>query len=246
MIWIKFAAAFLLPPGSILLLGGIGMVLLKPMPRLGRGLVIAALVLGYALSLPVVGDSLKMALEFEQRPPAARADAGAIVALGAGAYPGAPEYRGAGIEPGTLERLRYAARLHRETGAPILVTGGDPLGLGVAEADAMKSALTSDFGVEVAWTESRSRNTLENARQSAELLKGAGIASVYLVTHASHMPRARRAFEQAGLGVVPAPTGFTTRRRPGALAWVPDAGALRDSSTALYEMLGLAWYRLIS
>lgn len=246
MTWIKFWTALALPPGVFLLLGGIGIALIRPAPSLGRGLVGMALALGYALSLPVVGDSLKMALEGDPHPPPAGAVAGAIVVLGAGAYPGAPEYGGAGLEAPTLERLRYAARLQRETGVPVLASGGDPLGLGVSEAQAMNDALSRDFGVEVKWTEPNSRNTLENARLSAGILASAGITRVYLVTHASHMPRARRAFEQAGLAVVPAPTGFTTRRRPGLLAWLPDAGALRNSSAALHEMLGLAWYRLIS
>ena len=110
----------------------------------------------------------------------------------------------------------------------------------------MRDALDRDFGVEVKWTEPLSRNTLENAGLSAGILRGAGVGAVYLVTHAWHMPRARGAFEQAGLAVVPAPTAFTTRRKPGVLAWVPDARALRDSSAALHEMLGRAWYRLIS
>ena len=130
MTWIKLGSAFLLPPGVFLLLGGIGLALLRPAPRLGKWLLAAALALGTALSLPVVGDGLKMALESEVRPLPPGTQAGAIVVLGAGAFPGAPEFQGPGIEPGTLERLRYAARLHRETGAPILVSGGDPLGLG--------------------------------------------------------------------------------------------------------------------
>ena len=65
MTWIKLGSAFLLPPGVFLLLGGIGLALLRPAPRLGKWLLAAALALGTALSLPVVGDGLKMALESE-------------------------------------------------------------------------------------------------------------------------------------------------------------------------------------
>ena len=45
-------------------------------------------------------------------------------------------------------------------------------------------------------------------------------------------------FEQAGLGVVPAPAAMWTLRDPGILRWVPNADALVRSQRALYEVLG--------
>jgi uncharacterized SAM-binding protein YcdF (DUF218 family) len=140
--------------------------------------------------------------------------------------------------------LRYAARLHRATGKPIIVTGGSPEGAPRSEAAHMAAALKEDFGVPVKWIEDRSRTTLENARYSRAVLNHAGIRTVYVVTHAWHMPRAILAFESSGFAVIPAATGYATRFRRTALDFVPDARALADSSKWFHEIIGIAWYRI--
>ena len=55
----------------------------------------------------------------------------------------------------------------RQTGLPILATGGSVMGNTVPEAVLMKEALELEYGVKVRWVEDRSRNTLENALYSA-------------------------------------------------------------------------------
>jgi len=152
--------------------------------------------------------------------------ADAIVVLGGGTYFNAPEYGGIDtVGDGSLLRLRYAARLQRETGKPILVTGGKPLGNASSEAQQMKAVLEKEFNVPVQWAEDASDNTLENARYSYQLLQKTGIKRIYLVTHAWHMPRSAMAFQAAGFEVIPAPTAFTTRFRTDLLSFVPDAKA---------------------
>jgi len=243
-------AEWLRPPGIVLLALIAGLLLARRRPRTGRGLLIGAGAALYALSLPAVGVGLMHLAE--SRYPALsaqdiRADAaGAIVVLGAGRYADAPEYGGDTPSRYTLERLRYAVRLHRLTGLPLLVSGGRPYGAARAEARLMRQTLRSDFQVRVRWVDAESDTTWQNARDSAALLQAAGIHRIYLVTHAAHMPRAVRAFEQTGLQVIPAPTGFTTEQRhyPLLLELAPDAEALRESSTAVREALGRLWYRL--
>ena len=63
----------------------------------------------------------------------------------------------------------------------------------------------------------------------------------FRVTSASHMRRAVRHFERAGLEPIPAPTGFKTgSERVRTLAyWVPSAGNLRKTERAVHETLGL-------
>ena len=56
----------------------------------------------------------------ERTPPVTREalqgfDPEAIVVLGGGRRAHAPEYEGETVSPATLERMRYGARLHRET-----------------------------------------------------------------------------------------------------------------------------------
>jgi uncharacterized SAM-binding protein YcdF (DUF218 family) len=237
-------ASALLPPGLLLFIGFVGLLLLAKRPRIGVCLCAVALTALYALSTRYVAIALLQSLEPAPGDPAAAGGAGAIVVLGAGVYFNAPEFGGDTVNAAALERLRYAARLHRATRAPILVSGGSPEGAGTGEARHMKRVLEEDFRVPVTWVEDASRTTIENARYSRAILGAAGIRTVYLVTHAWHMPRARLAFEDAGFTVIPAATGYSTRFRLTTLDFVPDARALRDSALYFHEMLGYGWYRL--
>jgi uncharacterized SAM-binding protein YcdF (DUF218 family) len=62
-----------------------------------------------------------------------------------------------------------------------------------------------------------------------------------LVTSASHVRRAVRHFERAGLEPIPAPTGFKTgSEQVRTLAYgLPSAGNLRKTERAVHETLGL-------
>jgi uncharacterized SAM-binding protein YcdF (DUF218 family) len=245
----------ILPPANLFLLILIGLAMLRCWPRAGRivaGTGLAAL----ALLSTTAGASLFVRpLESMTAPLRApeRAGAQAIVVLAAGRLQQAPEYGGYDI-PDTLAlaRLRYAAHLQRRTGLPVLVSGGIGAGAGDAGtqwpgsalADAMAAALREDFGVPVRWIEPRSRDTFENATYSAAMLRKDGVRRVLLVTDAMHMPRARAAFEHAGLEVVSAPTLFFGAQARSLSAFVPSAEGMRRSWYALYELIGIAWYRL--
>ena len=239
----NFISAFLLPPLNLLVLSVVGTLLLGRRPRLGRGLIALSLTLLYALSTPVCADRLLGLLERHAGPAKLGQNAGAIVVLGGGTYSNAPEYGGDTVSILALERLRYGARLYRETGKPLLVTGGSPEG-GAAEGALMKNTLEQDFRVPVRWTETASLNTRENAIFSARMLKQSGINTIYLVTQAWHMPRARREFERAGLRVIPAGTGFTTHKELGTMDFLPRAKDLLKSYYAIHEGIGWVWYSL--
>lgn len=243
-----------LPPANLFLLILVGVLLWRRWPRLGRslaGIGVAALAF---LSTPGGANLFVVPLERMTAPLQVpeRAGAQAIVVLAAGRLRAAPEYGGRDIPDYTaLARLRYAAHLQRRTGLPILVSGGFA-GKPIAGdryyslADAMATALQEDFGVPVAWVERRSRDTGENASYSAALLRVGGIRRVLLVTDAMHMPRARAAFARAGLDAVGAPTMFFGGRAAGYQAWVPSAEGLRRSWYAIYELVGILWYRMKS
>jgi uncharacterized SAM-binding protein YcdF (DUF218 family) len=59
------------------------------------------------------------------------------------------------------------------------------------------------------------------------------------VTHAWHMPRSLKHFEQAGFEVVAAPTGFVLPRSRPLLEWLPSAQGLLASQWTLREWLAL-------
>lgn len=238
-------AAFLLPPLNLLLLGTAGVLLWHKRPTLARWLVTTSFALLWLLSTPYVAGSLLQQLEGAPaalNPKVQSADA--IVVLGGGSYFNAPEYGADTVGEDTLVRLRYAAKLQRETGKPMLVTGGKPQGNDLSEAQQMKAALENEFNVPVKWTEDDSGNTFENARLSYQKLSPFGIKRIYLVTHAWHMPRSVKAFQSAGFEVVPAPTAFTIFYQTDLLDFLPSAAALQGSEHFMHEIIGLLWYRL--
>lgn len=242
----NFIAAFLLPPLSLLLLLALGIILLYRRHKLANKLILAAFCLLWIASTPYFAEGALHLLETQTTPlDISHQDADAIVILGGGTYFHAPEYAGQDtIGDGTLLRLRYGAKLQRETGKPVLVTGGKPLGNSISEAQQMRIALEQDFRVPVHWTEDESNNTFENARNSFRLLQQANIRKIYLVTHAWHMPRSAGIFRRAGFEVVEAPTAFTTRYRIDLLTFLPRAESLQDSKIFIHEVIGLLWYRV--
>lgn len=238
------------PPGGILVLLIIGVVLLLRGHRHSPRFLVTGVIALYLLSAPPVANFLIGTLE---QTPALPIDGllhhdkrSAIVVLGGGRYPNAPEYGGDTISPTALERIRYGARLARRSGLPVLVTGGTVWNDRVPEAELMGQTMKEDFGVPVRWIESASRTSWENALLSKPLLDDAGITQVYLVTSAWHMPRSVYAFEQAGINVIPAPTAFanTGDDQDALIRLLPDASSLRRSYIATHEMMGLAWYRV--
>ena len=236
-------AQLVLPPGVFILLALVGLAFVRSHLRFGAALTLFSLLALFLLSLPVVSRALVVSLETPYSDPAQDRTPGAIVVLGGGSYARAPEYGMDTVSGPTLERLRYAAHLQKRTGKPILVTSGNPAGLDTSEAEQMKTALR-DFGVSVKWVEAESNNTLENARLTQKVLRKAGVQSVYVVTQAWHMPRAKLAFERAGLHVVPAPMGYKTRTRLRPLDFIPNAYAMAESYIFFHEVLGAVWYRL--
>ncbi len=234
----------LLPPLALLLALALGAWIARR--RRGLGLTVAGIawLVLLALTLPAVSSRLKLSLEGAPLDPAKAVVGQAIVVLGGGVRAQAPEFGGDTVSSFTLERVRYAAHLHRQLKKPILVSGGNPTGQTLPEAVVMKASLATDFGVDARWVESASNTTEENARASYALLAPLGIDHVLLVTHGWHMPRAQAVFQRAGFKVIAAPTGLTGLPAHGVLAWVPSAPAFADACMALREWLGITWYRL--
>lgn len=239
---------FLVLPPMVLFVGmGLGYFLSLRRHRAGVPLMVSAFAALVTLSLSATTSLLMGLVQLGVEP--VKADrlnetrAQAIVILSSGLDIMAPENGGEpGVDAMTLERLRYGARLHRQTRLPILVTGGPWSRRKIVLADVMAASLETDFLVKTRWRERQAGNTYQNARGSAEILAGDGIDTVLLVTHAWHMPRSRRAFERAGLIVIPAPMGF--ERSPGfhGSSLLPSAKAFHMNYYALHELLGRVWY----
>ncbi len=221
----------------------VGLLLHRRGRRFGYRLAWTAVIALILLAMPIVSENLLLALEagLPTTPPADHPP-GAIVVLGAEVFRAKSEPLGVGPGPLTLERLRTAAGLSRRTGLPILATGGvtqpntAPVGI------VMGDSLRDDFRRPARWIEDRSRDTWENARFSAGILRAEGINSVYVVTSAWHMRRALLAFAGTGLTVTAAPTPPGDPLRPNFNDFLPHASAWLAGYYALHEWIGYAWY----
>jgi uncharacterized SAM-binding protein YcdF (DUF218 family) len=190
------------------------------------------------LALPYIATHLLRSLEAYQplTDLAVLDGVGAIVVLSADFMVYAPEMGGATVGPLTLQRLHYAARLHKSLGAPLLVTGGHPL------ADRMAEVLDRDFGQTVQWLDRSSRNTRESARKTKALLEPLGIDRICLVTHGFHMVRANREFVRQGFVTIAAPTLCWAKPAPLFRDFIPGHTALSRSLLALREWCARAFY----
>jgi uncharacterized SAM-binding protein YcdF (DUF218 family) len=180
--------------------------------------------------------------------PAAAAQA--IVVLAGGIRYYAPEYDGDDIALRTLGRVRYAARLARRSGLPLLVSGGSSDSereASLSEGIMMQRLLRSEFALDnEIWIEDNSQNTRENAINCSLILRSRGIDTVFLVTQAAHMVRAMTAFQHNGIKVIPAPTLFFNEQ-PELLdiySWIPSTVAIDSIRYTVYEWLGRLWYWL--
>ena len=233
----SLAKALVLPPVGPLLLAMAGLIIASRAPRAGRAIAWLGFLSLLLLCLPVVAWWLTLPFDREPFDAEQAAATQAVVILGGGIRRNAPEYGGDTLGRLTLERIRYGAHVAKRTRLPVLVTGGSAPGTTSTEAALMEQALAREYGVPVRWIEDRSRNTHENARYSAALLRNASITHVVLVAHAIDMPRAMAEFAEAGIATVPAATGLPSRGPLAPMDLVPSVAALQRSHDALYELL---------
>jgi uncharacterized SAM-binding protein YcdF (DUF218 family) len=255
--WKPLLSVLFLPPVPLLLLLLVGARLLLPRRGLGWSLIVLSVAL---LWLSACSGTERLLVQFVLRPPPALAAgqvealkaryAGrkdmAIVVLGGGAQPFAPEYGVSNLKPASVERLRYGLWLGRETGLPLAFSGGVGWGAGpdaTPEAQIAARIARQEFGRPLQWIEDRSRDTRQNAGLSVALLGSAGVRHVVLVTHGYHMPRALRAFREAAgdaMTVEAAPMGLGATGPSGLFRWLPTAAGLNGVHNALHEVAGLA------
>ena len=252
--WKPVIAALLLPPVPFLVLTLIGARLLLARRGLGWLLIIVSVVLlwlsacsGAAVGLTQLMLQPPAALSFDRvrelRAEVAAKKPIAIVILGGGAEPFAPEYGVSSLQDQSLERLRYGLWLAKQTGAPVAYSGG----IGWAQEDAAPEAriaakiAAEEFDRPIKWVEEDSRDTRENAARTLALLRPAGIDHIVLVTHGYHMPRAMRAFTEAAgadIKVEAAPMGLAKRLDTPTLDWMPSSRGFTRMRQVVREIVG--------
>ncbi|MBC7608769.1 MAG: YdcF family protein [Polaromonas sp.] len=247
-----------IPPLSLILLALLGLLLAARRRR--GGLLLSALAICVLWWISCHGTAVWLARSLlPQFAPLSiaqltRANVQAIVVLGGGVLPEAPEYGEAQPSAHSAARLRYGVWLSRHTGLPTALPIAFTGGLGwtassmqkESEAEVAKRAALQDYGVTLRWAETQSRDTTANARLMAPVLQREGITRIALVTEAWHMPRSVASFERAGFSVTPAPMGFVLPVQNTFMEWQPTAQGLQGSQQVLREWLGLTVSRFIA
>lgn len=234
--------ALVLPPAGPLLLLLLALLVATRRKAFGLLLGFVALVLAWALSTTGVAFALARVLmpDIVAVQPQQLRPVQAIVVLGGGVVPQAPEYGTAQPGPHTLHRLRYGAWLARQTGKPLAFAGGVGWAAAgvhdVTEGGVARRVLQEEYGVQPRWLDDRSRDTVENAARMAELMPK-DTRHIALVTDASHMERATAAFRAAGFQVLPAPTHFPVASEREVLQWLPSGAGVEWNRQLVREWL---------
>jgi uncharacterized SAM-binding protein YcdF (DUF218 family) len=248
---VKLLSLLLYPLGQVFALTLLAALLrLFGRARMALAVLVAGLGWLYVCSTSQFADALMGYLEegYGSRPMAVVQPADAIVLLG-GAMRGHTHLGSLGDLNQQADRLVHAVALYRAGKAPVIVvSGGAPFG-DRSEAEQIQDILIIMGVPEAAIVlEPASRNTHENAANTAVLLRERGWQEILLVTSAFHMRRAEALFNaQGGLTVHPAPTDFQRRISPATVLpdWLPVPGVsnLYRSTHAIHELIGYAIYR---
>lgn len=240
--FLKFGASWVLPPGIFI----VALFALAWYAWKRRGekkiaaLLFALTFVFYLLCTSFVAERTLGWLEQAYLPPA-EPKGDVIIMLGGGAMPDSPDVDGVGaLCSSPANRLLTAVRLQRKLGVPILLSGGQVYEDTGAEAKIARRMLI-DLGVpeEQILVETRSINTTQNARYSAEILRAQGLTQPILVTSAFHMKRAVLNFKKQGIDVVPYPADYQVTHHPvfHYTKLRPQTEALLDNVTVLQETL---------
>jgi uncharacterized SAM-binding protein YcdF (DUF218 family) len=224
--------------------------LLRRRARLSSLLLAAALLTAVVFSSQPVANQVARYMEAAPGTFQEQETYDALIVLGGLLDPEATKAAGRPQYQGAVERILEAARLLRQGHARFaLVSGGllEPEPGVAAEAEVLRDQLV-ELGVEEdrIVVEGRSRNTRENAQESARIVRDRGWKRLVLVTSAAHMPRAAGCFRAAGLEVDTYPVDYhlaTTPSGPGGL--LPRAGNLSQTTDLIRELVGRWVYRLL-
>jgi uncharacterized SAM-binding protein YcdF (DUF218 family) len=248
-----FTKTFLLPGSASFLLtavtAGLVMLAVGRTRRLGRWILTLIVLLYWALSLPAVCDWLGRTLPgvlATRAMPAAPPRA--IVVLAAGVSRNGDSTMSDAVvvplEQTTLNAIQ-AARLYAQQGPlPVIASGGcNDCAVEPPESATLRQLLIArgvppDRIVE----ESTSRTTREQALAVAPIVRAHAWNPVFLVTAPVHLLRARGAFNNAGVDVIPMPAAPHSSGTTFGQRWTPSPDALESSQKSMYDYLGYFYY----
>ncbi len=246
----KLVSRFLfpLPFCCELLIAGLALWQFTKLKKTGRGLILAGTLLLLLFSYPWLPNRLLGSIEDRVTPvslPVHNPEGPVYVAvLGQGISAKSRLPANERFDEEFLTRLMEAVRLHRAMPQSLLVISAAGQSVSAQEKRHVVDDLLGlfDVGSQGVILQTTARDTSDEIR----FLKQVACTNrVYLVSTASHLPRALVIARKDGLNAVPAPSSYFIDRvthepfSPEEL--FPDADNLWNSTRAFYEYMGLAW-----
>ncbi len=243
----KIIASFVMPPGLFILAFLVLTVylILKTRSKLIKIAAVLTLILFVFMStapgvrlllIPLENYAEEVSVQEDQDYP--------IVVLGGGVY--YKDQNNAQLSVHSLQRLVKGYQIHKETGAPLIYSGGIAIGQeNLSEADIAENFLLSlGMDVEKYSAEERAQSTYENGLYVKRWMDNNDFEKVYLVTSAYHIFRSSAVFEAQGIEFLPVHSGFIYDHKFSWLDYLPNRGALNVNMSALHEWIGVVWYYL--
>lgn len=152
------------------------------------------------------------------------------------------------------DRFIQTALLYKKGHIKKIIASGGQNGMfnedNFMEADFVAKNLM-DLGIPAAdiWIENQSKNTVENAGFSKQMIdRHGGIKTkAVLITSAFHIPRATLTFEQAGIAVRPYPCAFSilpSATKFSSATMIPASWAMENWGGFFREMIGITYLKL--
>jgi uncharacterized SAM-binding protein YcdF (DUF218 family) len=172
-------------------------------------------------------------------------EANAVVVLGGGRIKGSVNLP---LSQSAFKRAMWGMMIAKKENLPLIFTGGG-VDKSYSEANAFKETLKEiskylgiKFDKEKLFVESKSLNTLENAKYTKELLEKMDIKKpvIILVTSAYHMKRALLIYKKFGFTTMPSATDFLINSSSfNFFKLLPNIHSFEKSYIALHEYFGL-------
>lgn len=221
-------------------------IIRKPSHKLLGILLILLALSMYITSIPIFAVSISNVIDnaYQHQTPPKGVNAAVIVLAGGWSK----DENGVPFQPSisTMERLYAAIKLSKEIPSckSLIMSGGydiysEPT---VSVASIMQDAAkTMDCHAQII-LEDKSRNTDENLKYSAEIIKQLGVKHVVIVTSNSHMERAMNFAQQYipdDIKIYAYPSGgYQPKMEMTLEAFLPDVRALSASCSAIKELIG--------
>lgn len=217
----------------------------RPRAATALGLAGVAVLITFSLE-PVAGSLMRWTEAGAQATFTPGATYDAVIVLGGIVDPAACRRSGQIELMESVDRIvRAVALLRAGQARMVLLSGGEITALPgePSEAERLASYLRDEgIAPDRILVEGRSRNTRENAVESARIVGERGWRRLLLVTSAWHAPRALGCFRAVGLAPDVLPVDYRATNASDE-SWLPRAAALARSTEMLRELLGRAVYR---